>query len=163
MFIPAFEGNLPMLMHFVERLGYSPACHNPLGGASVLQAAARGGHASMVRYLCQRPGIDVSHINFTTSSSGLSALGDAAMRDHPRVLEVLLSHRADVNIRRSNGKTSLYAAAEEGNIRCVEVLLAANADAEAKADSGFTAADLALANSRYLRCPSVGVRIFWLE
>ena len=84
------------------------------------------------------------------------------MRNHPRVLEILLSHRADVNIRRSNGKTPLHAAAEEGNLACVEVLLGANADVHAKDHSGRTAADLALSNSRYLRCPSVGLRIFEL-
>ena len=108
----------------------------------------------MVRYLCQRPEIDVAHINFTTSVSGLSALGDAAMRNHPRVLEVLLSHRADVNIRRSNGKTPLHAAAQEGHIACVGILLAANADVKAKDNSGCTALDLALSDPRYLRCPS---------
>ena len=159
MLVPAFEGNLPMLRYFIERLGYSAACHNPVGGATPLQVAARGGYASMVRYLCERPEIDVAHINYTTSASGLSALGDAAMRSHSRVLEVLLSHRADVNIRRNNGKTPLHAAAEEGHVDCVEVLLAANADVGAKDDRGCTAAELALSNAHRLRSPEVCQRI----
>jgi hypothetical protein len=159
MLMPALEGNLPMLRYFVERLGYSAACHNPFAGVSVLQVAARGGHIKMVQYLCHRPEVDVAHINFATSGLGTSALGDAAMRNHPRVLEVLLSHRADVNTRRKNGKTPLHAAAEEGNLACVEVLLAANADIHAIDHSGRTAADLALSNSRHLRCPSVCMRI----
>jgi ankyrin repeat protein len=113
----------------------------------------------MVRYLCERPEIDVAHINNTTSGSGLSALGDAAMRNRSRVLEVLLSHRADVNIRRHNGKTPLHAAAEEGHVDCVEVLLAANADVGAKDDRGCTAAELALSNAHGLRSPEVCQRI----
>jgi ankyrin repeat protein len=144
MVIPALEGNLPMLRYFIERAGCSAACASP-SGLSPLIAAARGGHRAVVCYLCER--LTVAEINFQTADSGLSALADAARRNHPMVLRELLKHGASVDIRRSDGKTPYLLAVREGHALCASILLAAGADPCSADYDGHSASDLIAMNT----------------
>ena len=144
MLLPAWEGNLPMLRYFIEKAGHGPACTNP-PGLTPLICAARGGHPAICEYLCSlgpSHGVDTAHINQSTPGAGLCALIDAAMRGHADVIEVLLRHNADVNIRRKNGKTALHVAVEEAHIECVLLLCASGSDLTATDSAGRTPAML---------------------
>ena len=153
MVIPALEGNLPMLRYFIERAGCSAACTNP-SRLSPLIAAARGGHCAVVSYLCER--LDVADIDYQ-NDSGLSALADAAMRNHPDVLRELLKHGASVDIRRNDGKTPYLMALQEGHDVCVSILLAAGADPCAADHDGPAASDLTLVKQHAID-PSAALR-----
>lgn len=65
------------------------------------------------------------------------------------VVELMIEHGADVNIRDANGSTPLMYAAKRGNHRIVEILLAAGADSSAKNDEGVTALELATATKQF--------------
>jgi ankyrin repeat protein len=86
--------------------------------------------------------VDTAHINQSTPGAGLCALIDAAMRGHADVIEVLLRHNADINIRRKNGKTALHVAVEEAHIECVLLLCASGSDLTATDSAGRTPAML---------------------
>ena len=139
MVIPALEGNLPMLRYFIESVGCSPAVSSPTG-LTPLIGAARGGHLSVVCYLCQR--LDIADIDFQMESSGMSALADAAMRNHPKVLRELLKHGARADIRRQDGKTPFLLAMSRGHVQCARILLAAGADPSATDYDGRSACNL---------------------
>jgi hypothetical protein len=144
MVLPALEGNLPMLRYCIEIAGCNAACSSPTG-LSPLIAAARGGHRAVVSYLCGR--LDVADINYQTEDSGLSALADAARRNHPDVVRELLKHGARVDIRRSDGKTPYLLAVREGHALCMSILLEAGADTVATDYDGRSASDLISMNS----------------
>ena len=58
----------------------------------------------------------------------MTALHVAAMRNHQSLLELLLSHKADVNSRDRRGGTPLHLASQEGHLASVVALLQAGAD-----------------------------------
>ena len=55
-------------------------------------------------------------------------LHKAAIRGHERIIQLLLSHKADVNSRNRKGLTPLHMASQEGHLACVKKLLKAGAD-----------------------------------
>ncbi len=86
--------------------------------------------------------LDVADIDHQ-HDSGLSALANTAMRDHPDVLRELLKHGARVDIRCNDGKTPYLIAVQEGHAMCASILLASGADPCATDHDGHSASDLA--------------------
>jgi hypothetical protein len=68
---------------------------------------------------------------------------------------LLLAHKADVNIRASDGGTPLHWAAERGNRAMVELLLTSGADVSAKNNKGQTPLDVVEGVSRPSAAPPV--------
>jgi len=134
----AWEGNLKV-MEFAVKHGYDRDVTfiNPIGLTALIDAS-RVGSTSSVEFLLAQESMDVAHINHRSASSGVNALCDTAMRGHYDILELLLAHRADVGIKRTDGKTALHCAAEHGHAKCVRVLLQAGADRTAQDNDGFT-------------------------
>ena len=140
----AMMGHLPMLRYCIEREGADPTFKNAFG-MSQLMMSGRFGHASCLRYLCERL-VQTGHpqeIDYTSAGLGLSALGDAAKCGHAKCIQVLLHFRAAVDPRRKNGKTPLHEAAAAGYAECVRLLVDAGADTGAVDDDGKTPRDLA--------------------
>ena len=110
------------------------------GGRTPLQAAAEGGHLSLVQQLLSL-GADMNAP--ASPSSGVTTLQGAVWRGHHDVVSVLLAHGADVNAwpGRYKGVTALQAAALVGDVRMVEMLLekGANVNAPGSQLNGGTA------------------------
>ena len=66
-----------------------------------------------------------------------TALHSAALYGHQSLLELLLSHKADVNSRETIGATPLHLASQEGHLASVVALLQAGADPLLPEDDGF--------------------------
>ena len=140
------RGDQPLLSYLVEHCGAPPdfVWMPESVGVTPLIAGCRVGADHCIRYLLGRVGAD--HVNHKTSGSQLTALGDAAKTGHADTLALLISHRADVDVRRSNGQTPLMQAAARGSVECARVLIDAGAAVYVVDDAGSSAADLALAN-----------------
>jgi len=59
------------------------------------------------------------------------------------LVQLLISHGADVNARQEGGFTPLHAAAKSGQVKIVEALVAAGADLDANTEQGLRPKDLA--------------------
>lgn len=69
----------------------------------------------------------------------------AAAAGHAKIVDLLLKHRADPNVREQGGYTPLHAAAQNGDKETVRVLLYGGADLALRAADGKIPLDLALA------------------
>ncbi|KXX77180.1 Ankyrin repeat domain-containing protein 50 [Madurella mycetomatis] len=102
----------------------SGECGNPL------QAASRGGHEDVVRYLMQYGGADPN------TRGGLygTALQAAAFWGHENIVQYLIDSGAEVNHTSLVGKyaNALQAAAQEGHLPIVRRLLQAGANVAAR-------------------------------
>ena len=101
-----------------------------------LPLAAKKGDVATIKHLLDT-GTDANGYD----SEGVTALMRAAEAGHTNVVEVLLKHGANVNLRdKTRGMTALMVSAAEGHTRVVERLLAAKAEVNAKDDNlGATA------------------------
>lgn len=126
-------------------------------GATALKIAANGGHEDLVELLLTRgakadvkdkdgftPLLDACEKGFAEICKQLivagSDVGDrihptlwtplhyAAINGYERVIQVLLSYKADVNAREWMGATPLHCASQEGHCAAVETLLEGGAD-----------------------------------
>lgn len=81
-----------------------------------------------------------------TSRNALSAapIQSAAAAGHEKIVDLLLRHGADPNIREQGGYTPLHAAAQNGDEEMIRTLLYGGADLLATSDDGKTPLDLAL-------------------
>ena len=70
------------------------------------------------------------------------------MKGYKAIAEVLLAHKADVNIRDRNGATPLHLSARDGFLSVVELLLTNGAEVNAPADNGQTPLHYAASDSR---------------
>ena len=73
-----------------------------------------------------------------------SALFNAVMEHHGKMVDFLIQHHADVNVPDYFGRTPLYIAAQGGEKPMVELLLANHADIDAKDNDGDTPLALAV-------------------
>jgi ankyrin repeat protein len=129
-----------------------------------LGAAARKGHADVVKLLLAQEGVDV---NQGTSDKGRTALYSACYAGHTEVVEMLLACEAvDVNLAKTDdGATPLYAACEIGHTKVVELLLACDGIAvnKARLADGCTPLSLACSQGRHevvkllLACDGIAV------
>src|ERR1700722_6416665 len=61
-------------------------------------------------------------------------------------VDALLSTKADINTKTTEGKTALIVASENGHLGVVQALLGANADVNAEMSNGFSALMIAAGN-----------------
>ena len=76
-----------------------------------------------------------------TDRRGLTLLHYAALGDHSKVAEYLISKGADVDARTNLGRTPLYAAADSGNLEVAKVLAYQGADVNARASQPLSDVD----------------------
>lgn len=91
---------------------------------SPLMIAASKGNINIVQILLRAPLINV---NWYNPSNGYSALINAALYGHKKIIEMLLKRGANVNIL-SGGGSALMVAAKKGHKDVVELLLSHGAD-----------------------------------
>jgi ankyrin repeat protein len=87
-------------------------------------------------------GVAAVDVNAQTTN-GNAALHMASLGGHLTVVEVLLAHGAEVDIRGSGGATGLMLASGRGHVAVVEALLRAGANRKLKSAKGQTALALA--------------------
>ncbi|HSL43015.1 MAG TPA: ankyrin repeat domain-containing protein [Anaerolineales bacterium] len=109
-------------------------------GFQALGLASFFGYYDVVEYLL-KAGAPVN----STSRNTLRAapIQSAAAAGHERIVDLLLKHGADPNIREQGGYTPLHAAAQNGDEDMIRTLLYGGADLLAESDDGKTPLDLA--------------------
>jgi ankyrin repeat protein len=100
---------------------------NRFGGISIIPASERG-HVEVVRELLTRTDINVNHIN----NLGWTALLEAIVlsdggKAHQHIIQLLIDHRADVNLPDKDGVTPLQHARKRGFTEIERMLLQAGA------------------------------------
>ena len=69
-------------------------------------------------------------------------LYQASEKGNTKIVEMLLTHMANVNLKAENGGTALHAATFYGHIGIIELLLKYHADINVKTNDGLTAYDI---------------------
>ena len=75
---------------------------------------------------------------------GMGLIHWAADRGYHKIIEILISHGANVNLRDAEMQTALHYSAGCGHIECISVLLKNNADCNLKDDAGLEPKDVAI-------------------
>ena len=100
---------------------------NRFGGISIIPASERG-HVEVVRELLTHTDINVNHVNNLGWTALLEAIilsnGDKA---HQQIVQLLVDHRADVNLADKDGITPLQHARERRFTEIERILLQASA------------------------------------
>jgi ankyrin repeat protein len=110
-------------------------------GFQALGLAAFFGHYDVVEYLV-KAGAPVNSVSRNELKA--APIQSAAAAGYERVVELLLKHGADPNIREQGGYTSLHAAAQNGDEDMIRTLLYGGADLTVRSDDDKTPLDLAL-------------------
>jgi ankyrin repeat protein len=79
----------------------------------------------------------------------VTPLGSAAAGSHHEIVEVLLTHGAEVDAQQTGGYTALHTAAHSGDQDLVKKLLSHGADRSLRTDEGKNAADMARERNFY--------------
>jgi len=110
-------------------------------GFQALGLACYFGHFDVTEYLI-KAGAPVN----SPSRNDLKAapIQSAAAAGHAKIVELLLKHKADPNIREQGGYTPLHAAAQNGDKAMIRTLLYGGADLALQSDDGKIPLDLAL-------------------
>lgn len=110
-------------------------------GFQALGLACYFGHFDVAEYLI-KAGAPVN----SPSRNELKAapIQSAATAGQAKIVELLLKHGADPNIREQGGYTPLHAAAQNGDLEMIRTLLYGGADLSLKSDDGKFPVDLAL-------------------
>lgn len=110
-------------------------------GFQPLGLACFFGHFESAEYLV-KAGASVN----ARSRNGLQAapIQSAAAGGHCKIVQMLLEHNADPNIREQGGGTPLHAAAQNGDVEMIRILLYGGADLTVHNDDGKTPLDLAI-------------------
>jgi hypothetical protein len=119
--------------------GLDPNAHDSAGYTPLI-AAARAGHAEMIRLLTSRgadPNLRDAAVNAWTP------LLHAIHKSQPAAIATLLDAGADPNATDTSGTTPLMMAAGYGDTAIVKILLAHNANPRIATTDGLTALDLA--------------------
>jgi ankyrin repeat domain-containing protein 50 len=112
-----------------------------------LQAAARGHHLAAVEYLLSI-GADVDQLSGRTGHT-LHAACRTESEDGKRVIEMLLEHGVDPNLRAGKYETALQAAAKHGCLGIVKLLLASGADPTIRGGKYGSPLEAALAGKKH--------------
>ena len=94
--------------------------------------AAAAGNAEQVKKLLD------SGLNPNTKRQGVTAFGAAAKNGHVYVVELMLDHGSNIDVKDADGLTALSWAAVAGKIEVVETLISRGAAIDAKAADGLT-------------------------
>ncbi|KAK4876912.1 hypothetical protein RN001_009418 [Aquatica leii] len=108
---------------------------------SIIDYVKEGNYVEVVRML-KSGGTDRSWNELDENGMGL--IHWAADRGYSNIIQALLSHGADVNLRDAEMQTPLHYAAVCGHLECVGTLLKNNADVTLKDDDGFNPKDVAV-------------------
>ena len=110
-------------------------------GFQALGLACYFGHFDVAEYLI-KAGAPIN----SPSRNDLKAapIQSAAAAGHGKIVELLLQHKADPNIREQGGYTPLHAAAQNGDKDMIRTLLYGGADLSLQSADGKTPLDLAL-------------------
>ena len=81
--------------------------------------------------------VNMTDVNMT-DESGQTALFTATRQGNVEVVQVLLSHDANVNVTDQHGRSVLFSAAEQGDFEVVQALLSHGADVNIVANDGQT-------------------------
>ncbi len=110
-------------------------------GFQALGLACYFGHYDVAEYLI-KAGAPVN----SPSRNDLKAapIQSAAAAGRTKIVDLLLKHKADPNVREQGGYTPLHAAAQNGDLATVRVLIYGGADLDIHSDDGKLPLDLAL-------------------
>lgn len=102
------------ILKLAHAAGADPRLPNRFGGTALIPACERG-HVEVVRFLLTETRVDVNHVNNLGWTGLLEAiiLSDGGPR-HQQIVDLLLAHRADVNLADKNGVTPLRHAKQRG-------------------------------------------------
>jgi ankyrin repeat protein len=103
-------------------------------GGTALFEATQAGNRTMVDFLLAH-GANANGVN---NNNNRLPLQIAVQHGFEAVTEVLLDHKAGVNLRDSQGNTPLFPAAQLGHTNIVQMLLAAGAGVDVENDEGRT-------------------------
>ncbi len=124
-----------ILAHDPERVNtHSSDGFQPLGLACFF------GHLDVAEYLI---GAGARINSPSENPMNVTPLHSAAAGGHASIVQLLLDHGADPNVRDQGGFTPLHAAAQNGDVESIHALLINGADAEAKTTEGKTPLDYA--------------------
>ena len=110
-------------------------------GFQALGLASYFGHYDVAEYLI-KAGAPVN----SPSRNDLKAnpIQSAAAAGHTKIVDLLLKHKADPNVREQGGFTPLHAAAQNGDLATIRALLYGGADLTLQSSDGQMPIDLAL-------------------
>ena len=146
---------MKLLLHhpgyFLQILGTVALCAMSITGTAyagdveALYRAAGDGKTTEVTGLL-RSGVNVNG----RTRSGSYALNAAAVENNTEVIQILLAHGADPNVRNRQGDTPLICATKYagGRSDTVKLLVDAGTDREIRDNSGNTALDYAMAKKQ---------------
>ncbi len=129
----AASGDTTSIQNFLK-IGFSPDIRDEKG-VPVLVAAIRNNSPATGEILLNR-GADPNSIS---DDRGTTALMEAASLGNRDVVDMLLSHGANPDIRSKSGRTALMLAVSEGKRDVAEALLSSGADREIVDDLGMKA------------------------
>jgi ankyrin repeat protein len=116
------------MIELLLNAGASP--HTPIAtGERPIMTCARTGNADAVRILLAH-GADV---NGSEPTQNQTALMWAAAEQHPRVLQILIEAKANLQARTKSGFTALHFAARAGGLESTKILLDAGVDVNIRA------------------------------
>ena len=133
--VASFHGNEAVAKLLIESGANPAACDR--GGYTPLHWSALKGYAQVVAMLSSRLDVNVQ------STSGLTALLQAAAAGHVQAAQALINAGADVNLPTREGWTPLHKAVANGHTEMVRLLLKHKADVHAQHDDGSTPLSLA--------------------
>ncbi|MCR8643617.1 ankyrin repeat domain-containing protein [Paenibacillus sp. N1-5-1-14] len=120
------EGNLAIVKLAIEA-GADTKLTNRFGGTSLIPAADRG-HVEIVETLLTTSDVNIDHINNLGWTALLEAviLGDGGEK-HQQIVELLIQHKANVNIADKDGVTPLQHAISRNYSEMIRMLKLAGA------------------------------------
>lgn len=110
-------------------------------GATGLYTAAGQGKADILRLLLERK----ADVDFRFPEYKLTPLMAAASAGHSEAVQVLVGHKADMELGDVNDETALMKAAARGHVEVVKILLAKGAKLSPVQKDGETALSIAIA------------------
>lgn len=120
--IVSFLGDERLIQLCVER-GYSVAEVDSQHGSTPLHHASCAGSSAALAYILSLPKSS-RVINQATYNFRLTPLWWATRNGHRALVELLLQHHADVEVRRDTGEEPLHCAAQHGHASVARLLLA---------------------------------------
>lgn len=125
--LACFQGRTEVVSLLVDRKANVE--HRAKTGLTPLMEAASGGYADVGRVLISK-GADVNAPPVPSSRD--TALTIAADKGHYRFVELLLQHKAAVDVKNKKGQSSLWLACNGGHFDVVQLLVHAGADIDSQ-------------------------------